>query len=316
MSPGAGRLDRASGVGVCKGSRRMAKSHPKRRLDTVLAERGLFPSRSRAAASVMAGEVCIGPAGRRAVKPGELVDVEELVRVAARPQFVSRGGIKLANALASTGLEVEGRRALDVGASTGGFTDCLLQRGAREVIAVDVGYGDLAWSLRTDPRVCVMERTNARTLSAQMLRAARSGSGGSPDLATIDVSFISLAKVLGPVLESLAERYDVLALVKPQFEVGRGRVGKGGVVREAKERRAALVAAGEAAVALGAAVLGYHSSGLPGPKGNRETFLWLTDPARAEDRPGRRAPEVVAGQPAPERHSREELEQMAREVEP
>ena len=158
----------------------------KQRLDTLLAERGLFPSRSRAAASVMAGEVRVGAEERRAAKPGEMVDVAERVRVIEHPQFVSRGGIKLANALASTGLEVRGRRALDVGASTGGFTDCLLQRGAREVIAVDVGYGSLAWSLRSDPRVSVLERINARALSPQLLPAPRAGPPGPPGLATID----------------------------------------------------------------------------------------------------------------------------------
>jgi 23S rRNA (cytidine1920-2'-O)/16S rRNA (cytidine1409-2'-O)-methyltransferase len=263
----------------------------KRRLDTLLAERGLFPSRSRAAASVMAGEVRLGPGGRRAVKPGEMVDVGAQVIVAERPSFVSRGGIKLANALAASGVPVSGRRALDVGASTGGFTDCLLQNGAREVIAVDVGYGTLAWSLRGDPRVHVMERTNARALTPQLLPFA-------PDLAVVDVSFISLAKVLKSVIECLAEGYDVLALVKPQFEVGRGRVGKGGVVRVAADRRAALLNVGESALALGAAVLGYYSSGLPGPKGNQETFVWLADPRH------------VAG------HGLKELEQLARKVEP
>jgi 23S rRNA (cytidine1920-2'-O)/16S rRNA (cytidine1409-2'-O)-methyltransferase len=263
----------------------------KQRLDTLLAERGLFPSRSRAAASVMAGEVRVGPGRRRAAKPGEMVDVEAEVSVAERPSFVSRGGIKLANALAASGVAVAGRRALDVGASTGGFTDCLLQNGAREVIAVDVGYGTLAWSLRSDPRVHVMERTNARALTAQSLPFV-------PDLAVVDVSFISLAKVLMGVIGCLAEGYDVLALVKPQFEVGRSRIGKGGVVRVAADRRAALLAVGESALDLGAAVVGYHSSGLPGPKGNQETFLWLADPGR------------VRG------HAREELEQLARKVEP
>ncbi len=245
----------------------------KRRLDALLAERGLFPSRSRAAASVMAGEVRVGAGERRASKPSELIDDEERVSVDARPAFVSRGGVKLANALSHWGLDVSDRRALDVGASTGGFTDCLLQRGAAAVIAVDVGYGSLAWSVRNDRRVSVMERCNARELTPQMLAY-------EPDLAVIDVSFISLAKVLGPVLSCLGGRYDVLALVKPQFEVGRGRVGKGGVVRDPAERRSALVAVGESALALGAAVLGYCSSGLPGPKGNRETFVWLTDPRR------------------------------------
>jgi 23S rRNA (cytidine1920-2'-O)/16S rRNA (cytidine1409-2'-O)-methyltransferase len=263
----------------------------KRRLDTLLAERGLFSSRSRAAASVMAGEVRVGPGGRRAAKPGELVDIEAEVSVAERAAFVSRGGIKLANALTACGVAVAGRRALDVGASTGGFTDCLLQNGASEVIAVDVGYGTLAWSLRGDPRVHVMERTNARTLTPQSLPFL-------PDLAVVDVSFISLAKVLKGVIGCLGERYDVLALVKPQFEVGRDRVGKGGVVRVAADRRAALIAVGESALDLGAAVLGFHSSGLPGPKGNQETFIWLADPKHAQG------------------HGPEELEKLARRVEP
>jgi 23S rRNA (cytidine1920-2'-O)/16S rRNA (cytidine1409-2'-O)-methyltransferase len=275
----------------------------KRRLDTLLAERGLFPSRSRAAASVMAGDVRVGAGDRRASKPSELVDVEERVSVRAQPEFVSRGGIKLANALAACGLEVRGRRALDVGASTGGFTDCLLQRGARAVIAVDVGYGILDYRLRSDARVSVLERTNARALTPSMLAAT--GPAGAvlgeslPDLATVDVSFISLAKVLGAVLGCLAPGYDVLALVKPQFELGRGRVGKGGVVRAAQDRREALVGAGHAALELGAAVVGYHSSGLPGPKGNRETFMWLCDPAGARG--------VLEQAP---------VEQMAHEVEP
>jgi 23S rRNA (cytidine1920-2'-O)/16S rRNA (cytidine1409-2'-O)-methyltransferase len=272
---------------------------PKRRLDTLLAERGLFASRTRAAASVMAGEVRLGAGRRRACKPGEMVDEAELVSLEAPPAFVSRGGIKLANALAATGVEVEGRRALDVGASTGGFSDCLLQRGAREVIAVDVGYGTLDYRLRIDPRVTVLERTNARTLAPAMLPAPAGGGAELPDLATIDVSFISLAKVLGAVLGCLADGYEVLALVKPQFELGRGRVGKGGVVREAADRREALIGAGTAALELGAAVRGYSSSGLPGPKGNRESFIWLVDPASGH---GVRDPG--------------ELETLAREVEP
>ncbi|HXB16295.1 MAG TPA: TlyA family RNA methyltransferase [Solirubrobacteraceae bacterium] len=252
----------------------------KRRLDTVLAERGLFPSRTRAAASVMAGEVRVGRGERRAAKPGELIDAEEVLAVSERPAFVSRGGIKLANALDAFGLEIDGRRGLDVGASTGGFTDCLLQRGAREVIALDVGYGLLDYGMRQDPRVQVLERTNARKLQPAMLPAARLGADEPPSLAVVDVSFISLAKVLGPVISCLTGEHDVLALVKPQFEVGRGRVGKGGVVRDAAARRDALVAAGEAALALGESVVVYRSSGLPGPKGNRETFMWLAEGSR------------------------------------
>jgi len=246
----------------------------KQRLDTLLAERGLFPTRSRAAASVMAGEVCVGEGRRRAQKPGEMVAVDALLSVREQPRYVSRGGIKLANALAHTGLAVEGRRALDVGASTGGFTDCLLQHGASEVTAVDVGYGEFDWGLRGDPRVHLLERTNARELTAAMLPYA-------PEMAVVDVSFISLAKVLAPVLGCMAERFDVLALVKPQFEVGRGKVGKGGVVREPALRREALEGVGSAAQALGASVLGFCSSGLPGPKGNRESFAWLAEADRA-----------------------------------
>jgi len=246
---------------------------PKQRLDTLLAERGLFPSRTRAAASVMAGEVMVGEHGRRALKPGEMVAIDAELNVRDRAQFVSRGGIKLANALQAFDVAVQGRRALDVGASTGGFTDCLLQRGAVAVVAVDVGYGDFDYGLRGDPRVTLLERTNARSLRREMLPY-------SPELAVLDVSFISLRKVLPAVLDCLADRYDALALVKPQFEVGRERVGKGGVVRAAEDRRSALVDVGAAALALGATVLGYRSSGLPGPKGNLETFVWLAEPGR------------------------------------
>jgi 23S rRNA (cytidine1920-2'-O)/16S rRNA (cytidine1409-2'-O)-methyltransferase len=243
------------------------------RLDSLLSERGLFPSRSRAAASVIAGEVLLLPERRRAEKPGQLVAEDAQFELRRGPAFVSRGGIKLTHALDELGLEVAGRLALDVGASTGGFTDCLLQRGAAHVVALDVAYGQLDWGLRTDPRVTVVERRNARSLSPDELPYA-------PEVIVIDVSFISVVKVLGPALHCAAARFDCLALVKPQFEVGRGRVGKGGVVRDAELRRRALVQVGEAAIELGAAVLDYASSGLPGPKGNRETFVWLAEQAR------------------------------------
>lgn len=246
---------------------------PKRRLDTLLAERGLFETRTRAAAAVMAGAVRVGD--RPARKPGELVPADADLAVAERPAFVSRGGVKLANALDSFGIDPAGRRALDVGASTGGFTDCLLQRGAAAVVALDVAYGELHWTLRNDPRVMVIERTNARALAAGELP-------WPPDLIVADVSFISLAKVLPAVLRSAAPRFDCLALVKPQFEVGRERVGKGGVVRDAADRRAALVAVAEhARDELGVAVLGFATSGLPGPAGNRESFVWLAEADRA-----------------------------------
>jgi 23S rRNA (cytidine1920-2'-O)/16S rRNA (cytidine1409-2'-O)-methyltransferase len=248
---------------------------PKSRLDALLVDRGLFETRSRAAAAVLAGDVRIGDDGRRADKPGQMVAPEVPLAVAEGPRYVSRGGVKLANALDAFGLDVAGRRALDVGASTGGFTDVLLQRGAAHVVAVDVAYGELHWRIRNDERVTVVERTNARSLERADLPYV-------PDLIVADVSFVSLRKALGAPLACAAERFDTLALVKPQFEVGRERVGKGGVVRSADDRRAALVAVGEwARDSMGVSVLGYASSGLPGPAGNQETFVWLAEAGRA-----------------------------------
>ncbi|HZO37564.1 MAG TPA: TlyA family RNA methyltransferase [Solirubrobacteraceae bacterium] len=244
------------------------------RLDTLLAERGLFESRSRAAASVMAGEVRLGTDGRRAEKPGQMVADDVALAVDEAPAYVSRGGIKLANALDALPIDVVGRRALDVGASTGGFTDVLLQRGAAHVVALDVAYGELHWRLRTDERVTVIERANARAVVAEQLPYA-------PDLIVADVSFISLTKVLPAVLACAAERFDCLAMVKPQFEVGRGQVGKGGVVRDEAARRGAIDGVADAVRALGASVLGEAASGLAGPKGNLETFLWIAEPGRA-----------------------------------
>jgi len=238
------------------------------RLDQLLAQRGLFPSRSRAAASVMAGEIRVGD--ELADKPGRMVDENAQVSVAGGRRFVSRGGIKLENALEALGVPVEGRLCMDVGASTGGFTDCLLKRGAAGVIAVDVAYGELAWELRTDDRVTVLERTNARVLAPGDLPYR-------PELIVIDVSFISLLKVLPAVFRSAAERFDCLAMVKPQFEVGRDRIGKNGVVRDVAHRREAVLTVVQGS---GAAVLGFAPSGLPGPKGNRETFVWLAEPDR------------------------------------
>jgi 23S rRNA (cytidine1920-2'-O)/16S rRNA (cytidine1409-2'-O)-methyltransferase len=247
---------------------------PKSRLDALLVDRGLFENRSRAAAAVLAGDVRIGDDGRRAQKPGQMVAPDLSLTVAEGPRFVSRGGVKLANALDAFGIDPAGRSGLDVGASTGGFTDCLLQRGAERVIAVDVAYGELHWKIRNDERVTVVERTNARSLEAPDLPFA-------PDLIVADVSFVSLRKALAAPIACAAERFDCLALVKPQFEVGRERVGKGGVVRSADDRRSALVAVGEwARDSLGLSVLGFASSGLPGPAGNQETFVWLAEPGR------------------------------------
>jgi 23S rRNA (cytidine1920-2'-O)/16S rRNA (cytidine1409-2'-O)-methyltransferase len=247
---------------------------PRVRLDSLLAERGLFASRSRAAAAVLAGQVHVGPGRTRAAKPGQLVADDVELAVDAPPPYVSRGGVKLANALGALGVEVAGRRALDVGASTGGFTECLLQRGAAHVVALDVAYGELDWRLRGDERVTVLERLNARELRRAQLPYA-------PDVIAVDVSFISLAKVLPAVLACAADRFDCLAMVKPQFEVGRERVGRGGVVRDAALRRDVVLRVAARARAEGAAVLGFAPSGLPGPAGNRETFVWLGEAGRA-----------------------------------
>jgi 23S rRNA (cytidine1920-2'-O)/16S rRNA (cytidine1409-2'-O)-methyltransferase len=244
---------------------------PRKRLDALMAERGLFESRSRAAAAVMAGAVRIG--GEPARKPGQMVRDDAVISVERGPEFVSRGGTKLANALDALGIDVAGRRALDVGASTGGFTDVLLQRGAEAVVALDVAYGELHWRLRQDPRVTVIERTNARSLEPADLPFR-------PDLVVADVSFISLTKVLPAVLACAAPRFDCLAMVKPQFEAGRDRIGKGGVVRDAETRVETVVAVADAARAGGWSVMGFAPSGLPGPAGNRETFAWLAEPGR------------------------------------
>ncbi len=246
----------------------------KQRIDVLLVERGHFESRAKAQAAVLAGDVQLARGGRRIDKPGQLVALDTELLVAQRRRYVSRGGIKLENALdAFPAVTVDGRHALDAGASTGGFTDCLLQRGAAHVIAVDVAYGELHVSLRDDERVTVIERTNVRTLVPAALPYR-------PDLLVGDLSFIALAKVLPALLAVAAERFDLLALVKPQFEVGREKIGKGGVVRSAEARVDAVARAAEDARALGYSVQGACSSGLPGPAGNREVFLWLSEAAR------------------------------------
>ena len=238
----------------------------KARIDAVLAERGLFPSRSAAAGAVRAGEVRIGTDGPVALRPSQLVEPEADFVLEARPRFVSRGGIKLENALEQLGIEVDGRDCLDVGASTGGFTDCMLQRGAARVAAVDVAYGQIDARLRKDPRVTVIERLNARALGPADLPFLAS-------LATVDVSFIGLAKVLPAVATCLVPGGEMLAMVKPQFELEKGRVGRG-VVRDPADRQEAVLKVALAARELGLPIRGIASSRLPGPKGNRETFVW------------------------------------------
>ena len=245
------------------------------RLDNVLVSRGLFPTREKARAAVLAGEVSV--AFVKAIKPGQRVDDNATIEVAAAKKYVSRGGLKLEGALDEFRLDVSGVRAIDIGASTGGFTDCLLKRGARSVTAVDVGYGQLAWSLREDERVTVFERTNIRHATPEAL--------GAPfDLAVVDVSFIGLLVVAGRVIDLLAEEGTLLALVKPQFEVGKARVGKGGVVRDPLLHREVLQRACDGMREFGATTRGACVSPITGPKGNIEFWLWAqkgTGPAEA-----------------------------------
>ena len=233
----------------------------KKRLDVVLVERGLAETRSQAQALVLAGLV----AGYD--KPGTQIDDEAALAVERPPQFVSRGGEKLAHALAAFAVSPDGRDCLDVGASTGGFTDCLLQKGARRVIALDVGHGQLHPRLRGDSRVTVLERTNARELRSLPF---------APDLVACDVSFISVTTALPPVLRLAKEGWEAVVLVKPQFEAGRADAPKG-VVRDPDVHRRTLRAVAEASTGWGAAVIGVVNSGLPGPKGNREFFLHLAN---------------------------------------
>ena len=232
----------------------------KKRLDVLLVERGFAESRTQAQALVLAGLV----SGYD--KPGQAVDEDAELAVESPPPYVSRGGEKLANGLDRLGVDPAGLDCVDVGASTGGFSDVLLQRGAARVIALDVGYGQLHPRLRADPRVTVLERRNARTLGDLPF---------APQLAVCDVSFISVRLALPPVLRLCAPGWEAVVLVKPQFEAGRADVGKGGVVRDPEVRRRVVHEIAAAAVGWGASVRGVVDSGLPGPKGNRETFLHL-----------------------------------------
>lgn len=244
------------------------------RLDAAVVARGLVATREKAARLILAGEVRVD--GRRVDKAGALVAADSLVEVAAAPRFVSRGGDKLAHALATLPVDPRGRMCLDVGASTGGFTHCLLEHGAARVYAVDVGARQLDAALRADPRVVVMDRVNARRLAPADFPHA-------PSLAAVDVSFISLEKVLPAVFGVLAGGAEVVALVKPQFEVGKGQVGKGGVVRDPDRHRGVLARVAAAAAAMGWGARGVVRSPLRGPAGNREFFLHLTRGATVGD---------------------------------
>jgi 23S rRNA (cytidine1920-2'-O)/16S rRNA (cytidine1409-2'-O)-methyltransferase len=239
----------------------------RKRLDKLLVERGLTASRDEGRRRILAGEVLVNdlPAG----KPGSLVESSAVIQLRGKPApYVSRGGSKLEHALNHFQIDVAGKVALDVGASTGGFTDCLLCRGARFVFAVDVGYGQLSWKLRNDPRVAVLERSNIRYLEPDSLPAA-------PEIATIDVSFISLRLVFPRVMKLLVEDGSMVALIKPQFEVGKGKVGHGGVVRRPEEHLRVIEEIEQAAQDLGLRVCGVTESPLLGPKGNREFFIHL-----------------------------------------
>ena len=239
----------------------------KERLDKLVLERGLAPSREKAKALIMAGQVVVDD--HLADKAGLMVSLEAEIRLKGEPlPYVSRGGLKLAEGLDLFGIKVDGLSAIDVGASTGGFTDCLLQRGARLVYAVDVGYGQLAWKLREDPRVVSMEKTNIRHLEPGTLPEF-------PDMAVIDASFISLDKVLPPTLRLIKDGGTILALIKPQFEVGKGQVGKGGVVRDEKKHAEVVATITALAESLGLLVLGVCDSPILGPKGNKEFLIHL-----------------------------------------
>jgi 23S rRNA (cytidine1920-2'-O)/16S rRNA (cytidine1409-2'-O)-methyltransferase len=239
----------------------------KERLDKLVLERGLAPSREKAKALIMAGQVVVDD--HLADKAGLMVSIEAEIRLKGEPlPYVSRGGLKLAQGLDLFGIQVDGLTAIDVGASTGGFTDCLLQRGARLVFAVDVGYGQLAWKLREDPRVVSLEKTNIRHLEPGTLPEI-------PDLAVIDASFISLDKVLPPTLRLIKEDGTIVALIKPQFEVGRGQVGKGGVVRDEKKHAEVIETITALAEGLGLQVLAVCDSPILGPAGNKEFLIHL-----------------------------------------
>jgi 23S rRNA (cytidine1920-2'-O)/16S rRNA (cytidine1409-2'-O)-methyltransferase len=238
----------------------------KERADKLLVDRGLVASRERAKAMIMAGEVVAGD--HKVDKPGQLIDTGLELRIKGDIPFVSRGGLKLQKALDFFGIDVEGTVALDVGASTGGFTDCLLQRGARRVFAVDVGYGQLAWKLRQDQRVFCLEKTNIRYLEPEILPEV-------PDMAVIDASFISLDKVLPNTVRLIRSHGTVVALIKPQFEVGKGEVGKGGVVKDPEKHSAVIDSVCTLAESMKLQVIGVTESPVLGPKGNKEFLVYL-----------------------------------------
>ncbi len=239
----------------------------KERLDKLLVEKGIASTREKARALIMAGKVSVE--GTVLDKPGAKIDLEALIQLKGENlRYVSRGGEKLEGALAAFGIDPKGLVVMDVGASTGGFTDCVLQRGARKVYAVDVGYGQLAWKLQKDPRVVSLERRNVRYLRREEVKE-------EIDLILIDTSFISIEKFLGHLLAFVKQEGTMLGLIKPQFEVGKGEVGKGGVVRDPMLHQKVIDRISNFCKGLGLKVLGVTESPLLGPKGNKEFFIYL-----------------------------------------
>ena len=245
----------------------------KQRLDTLLVDLNLCESRQQAQGLIRAGSVLVNQ--QMIDKPGTEVNVEAKIQVKQRSRFVSRGGEKLAKALEEFKIEVSDRVCLDGGISTGGFTDCLLKAGATKVYGVDVGYGQVDWGIRNDPRVVLKERTNLRYLTPDQLYGELDQTENYPDFAVVDVSFISLTKILPPLWQLLKPNREVVLLVKPQFEVGRERVGKKGVVRDSKDQARAIFQVGSVAISLGWQYRDLTWSPLQGPAGNIEYLLWL-----------------------------------------
>ena len=257
----------------------------KERLDVLLVSRGLAASREKAKAMIMAGQVYVD--GQKEDKAGTMFRQEAVIEVRGNTlKYVSRGGLKLEKAMKSFGLKLDGRVCMDVGASTGGFTDCMLQNGAVKVYSVDVGHGQLDWGLRNDPRVVCMEKTNIRYVTTEDI-------GERPSFVSIDVSFISLTKVLGPVRDLMEEQGQIVSLIKPQFEAGREKVGKKGVVRDAKVHLEVIEKVIEFARSLELTVLGLDFSPIKGPEGNIEYLLWMEKGRVDRDTPGAINPQAV-----------------------
>ncbi|KYH29823.1 MULTISPECIES: TlyA family RNA methyltransferase [Clostridium] len=239
-----------------------------KRLDVILVERGFFPSREKARASIMAGDIFVD--GQRVDKCGQRIKESSHIEFKGNIMpYVSRGGLKLEKAIKSFNIHLNGKVCMDIGASTGGFTDCMLQNGAKKVFAVDVGYGQFAWKLRTDPRVICMERTNARYLTTEDIN-------DYPDFASIDVSFISLKKIVPPIINLLTDKGGIVALIKPQFEAGRDKIGKKGVVKEASTHKEVINDILRFLLENNQKILGLEHSPIKGPEGNIEYLVYFT----------------------------------------